>query len=84
MTTLLHTKKIIYDNYGEIPPMLAFVGIDTDGGVYNKWLEARDGKHIALDTDEQHRISVQNPLNIFQVGKSKDRYGWVAPDNETH
>ncbi len=34
MNALLHTKKILYDTYGEIPPMLGFLGIDTDGGVY--------------------------------------------------
>lgn len=82
MTTLLHTKKILYDNYGEIPPMLGFLGIDTDGSSYNRWLEARDGKHITLDTAEQLRINVRNPIDIYRVGKGQGKYGWIAPGNE--
>ena len=33
MTSLLHTKKMFIETYGEVPPMVAFLGIDTDGGV---------------------------------------------------
>lgn len=82
MTALLHTKKILYDNYGEIPPMLGFLGIDTDGGVYNKSLEARDGTLISLETAEQLPISVRNPTAIYRVGKGQEKYGWIAPGNE--
>ena len=81
MTTLLHTKKIIYDNYGEIPPMLAFIGIDTDEGDYNKELVAHDGKKISLDTNERLSISVGNPSAIYHVGKGKGKFGWIAPGN---
>ena len=82
MTTILHAKKIIYDNYGEFPPMLSFIGIDTDGAVYNKWLEARDGSRISLETSEQLRISVPNPAAIYGVGRAQNRFGWIAPGNE--
>lgn len=81
MTTLLHTKRIIYDNYGEIPPMLAFIGIDTDEGGYNKELVAHDGKRISLDTNERLSISVDNPSAIYQVGKGKGKFEWIAPSN---
>lgn len=82
MTTLLHTKKTIYDNYGEIPPMIGFMAIDTDGGSYTKWIDARDGKRIQLKQSEQLRISVPNPTAIYSVGKSEKKYGWIAPGNE--
>ena len=36
MNALLHTKKMYYDTYGEVPPMIGFLGLDTDGGVYNR------------------------------------------------
>lgn len=81
MTTLLHTKKIIYDNYGEIPPMLAFLGVDTDNGAYSRTLTARNGEPISLATAEQLRISVPNPSDIYSVGKQGGQYGWVAPGN---
>ena len=82
MKTLLHTKKIIYDNYGEIPPMLAFIGIDTDRGSYSNTLEARDGTPISLDTPEQLRIGVANPSDIYSVGRRDGKFGWIAPGNE--
>ena len=31
MNALLHTKKMYYDTYGEVPPMIGFLGLDTDG-----------------------------------------------------
>ena len=27
---ILNAKKMFYENYGEIPPMIGFLGIDTD------------------------------------------------------
>ena len=31
MNALLHTKKMFVETYGEVPPMIGFLGIDTDG-----------------------------------------------------
>lgn len=71
MTSLLHTKKMFYDTYGEIPPMVAFLGIDTDGGWYNKSLEAKDGTQVKLMPNEQLPIYVKNdPQPIYRVQKS--------------
>ena len=36
MNALLHTKKMFVETYGAVPPMIGFLGIDTDGGVYKK------------------------------------------------
>lgn len=47
MMALVKTKKMLYDNYGEIPPMVGFLGIDTDGGVYSKSEKAADGRTSA-------------------------------------
>lgn len=61
MNALLHTKKMFYDTYGEIPPMIGFLGIDTDGGVYNKTIPAADGTAVSLSTSEQLPICVNGP-----------------------
>ena len=72
MTSLLHTKKMFYDTYGEIPPMVAFLGIDTDGGWYNKTLNAKDGSDVKLMPNEQLPIFVKNdPQQIYKVQKGK-------------
>ena len=36
MNSILHTKKMFIDTYGEVPPMVSFLGIDTDGNAYTK------------------------------------------------
>lgn len=79
MKTLLHTKKVLYDTYGEIPPMVGFLGIDTDGGEYNKFLTARDGTRISLATAEQMRISVPYPRSIFE--NSPSNFDWIPAGN---
>ena len=33
MKSILYTKKMFIDTYGEVPPMIGFIGIDTDDGV---------------------------------------------------
>jgi len=44
MNALLHTKKMYYDTYGEVPPMIGFLGLDTDGG---RLSTAAPGRHAA-------------------------------------
>lgn len=71
MTSLLYTKKMFYDTYGEIPPMVAFLGLDTDGGWYNKSLDAKDGTKVELLPSEQLPIYVkQDPQLIYKKQKS--------------
>lgn len=79
MNTLLYTKKMFIDTYGEIPPMVGFLGIDTDGGVYNKSLPAADGTPVSLTTSEQLPISVNSPAQIYMNDPS--RYPWLPECN---
>lgn len=79
MNTLLNTKKMLYDTYGEIPPMIGFLGIDTDGGVYNKSLTAKDGTVITLTQSEQSPITVGSPSAIYRNSPSK--FAWLPPCN---
>ena len=43
MNALLHTKKMFVETYGEVPPMIGFLGIDTDGDAYKKELPSTHG-----------------------------------------
>lgn len=79
MTALLHTKRMLYDTYGEIPPMIGFLGIDTDGGVYNRSLTARDGTEISLSVSEQMPICVQQPSLTYQ--RSRNAFDWLPQPN---
>lgn len=79
MNALLHTKKMFVDTYGEVPPMIGFLGIDTDSGAYKKTLEARNGEEISLTPNEQQPIYVEDARQVYTV--NKDDLSWVPARN---
>lgn len=79
MKALLYTKKMLYDTYGEIPPMIGFLGLDTDGGVYNNTLPAKDGSEVSLSISEQLPLCVQQPALIYN--NSPKNYDWLPSAN---
>lgn len=78
MTSLLHTKRMFIDTYGEVPPMIGFIGIDTDGGVYNRELQSKYGA-VRIDPNEQMPIIVNQAAPIYHVSESK--FTWVPQEN---
>ena len=74
MTALLHTKKAFVDTYGEVPPMIGFLGIDTDGGVFSKYLDSTKGR-ITLKPNEKKSIAVKDAFQVFQV--QKRHFDWI-------
>lgn len=78
MTALLHTKKMFVETYGEVPPMIGFLGIDTDGGAYKKELPSKCGQ-IKLSPSEQMAIQVDNALDAYVT--SKEHFSWVHENN---
>ena len=79
MNALLHTKKMFIDTYGEVPPMIGFLGIDTDGGAYKKSLRSNKGDEIILDPTEQLPILVKKARPIYDV--NKEAFSWIAEEN---
>ena len=79
MNALLHTKKMFVDTYGEVPPMIGFLGIDTDSGAYKKTLEARNGEEISLSPNEQLPIYVEDARSMYDV--YKDELSWIPIKN---
>ena len=78
MTSLLHTKRMFIETYGEVPPMIGFLGIDTDGGVYNRELQSKYGA-VKIEPNEQMPIIVNQAAPIYQVSESK--FTWVPKEN---
>lgn len=79
---ILNAKKMFYENYGQIPPMIGFIGVDTDKpGLSSSFVTASDGTKISLNNSEQLCISVENPTQIYQNGKSKHLYDWMPEQN---
>lgn len=80
MKSILETKRMLYENYKDIPPMIAFLGIDTDGpGFETATLTAKDGTPISLKTSETLAITVSEPHDIFR--HSPDRFQWMPEGN---
>lgn len=78
LNALLHTKKMFVETYGEVPPMIGFLGIDTDGGVYNKELLSRYGM-VSISPNEQVPIIVEDARNAYIT--SKEHFAWVPESN---
>lgn len=68
---VLHTKKRFLDAYGEIPPMIGFLVIDTDGGVLNnKKIYEADGSSVVLENFEHLHISCNGAISIYSNNPS--------------
>jgi hypothetical protein len=78
MNALLHTKKMFVETYGEVPPMIGFLGIDTDGDAYKKELPSSHGP-ISLAPNEQTPIQVEDAQAAYVT--SRQHFGWVHPNN---
>ena len=78
MNALLHTKKMFVETYGEVPPMIGFLGIDTDGDAYKRELPSKYGP-VSLAPNEQTPIQVEDAQAAYLT--SKQHFGWVHPDN---
>lgn len=80
--TILNAKKMFYENYGQIPPMIGFIGMDTDKpGLNNSYVIANDGTKISLNQSEQLCISVGTPIEIYKQNSSSDLFDWMPECN---
>lgn len=79
---ILNAKKMFYENYGEIPPMIGFLGIDTDRpGLENAFVTAKDGTKIQLTKSEQLPICVEEPLDIYERNSTTNLFDWLPQSN---
>lgn len=79
---ILNAKKMFYENYGEIPPMIGFIGVDTDApGLKNASVTANDGATITLTNSEQLCISVDTPMAIYENNRTNNKFDWMPEKN---
>lgn len=81
MLALLYTKKKFIETYGKVPPMIGFLGIDTDAGSYKKYLNAISGEQVSLSEDEKLPIMVDDPMSYYEVNKNKGSLSWLPQEN---
>jgi hypothetical protein len=68
------------ETYGEVPPMIGFLGIDTDGKAYKETLDSKVGE-IRLDKNEQKPISVAHPKSFYTNPDNRDMLSWLPEKN---
>lgn len=79
MNAILKTKKMFVENYGEVPPMISFLGIDTDGGAYTKTEKTKFGEIVSLIPSEQCSICVSTPGSYYL--NNKESMSWMPLEN---
>lgn len=79
VATLLKVKKCFIDSYGEIPPMIGFLAIDTDTAAFGKEETSNIGHPIKLESNELLVCTVQNALPTYKSNPTE--YDWVPPKN---
>lgn len=79
VSTLLRVKKCFIDSYGEIPPMIGFLAIDTNVAVKNETIESNSGEKISLNPNELLVLSVANAYDTYKMNPSA--YSWLPGRN---
>ena len=79
VSALLKIKKCFVDSYGEIPPMIGFLAIDTDGAASNKSVTSNLGEPIKLDASELLVCTVKGALSVYHANDKT--YDWVPSKN---
>ena len=80
MRSLLNAKKLLMETYGEVPPMIGFLGVDTDSYVYDKYIDSKYGK-IELDPSEQLSISMRRGEAVAIYSVNKEHFTWIPEEN---
>ncbi len=89
-TALLNTKKRFLDTYGEVPPMIDFLVIDTDQNTSLKYLE-RENVLPEIHKDTSPRVRFNNSEVLYtRVRGAKQAYKinkntlftWMPEENE--
>lgn len=79
---ILRAKQCFMDAYGEIPPMVAFLAIDTDRTFREKFLTSRGGKEVRLTENEFCMCGITgSALAIYRTNISK--FQWLPKRNAT-
>lgn len=77
--SILRTKQCFMDAYGEIPPMIAFLAIDTDKAIRDMRLISRSGKEVKLTDNEICFMGVTNAIDIYR--NNMTQFQWLPKKN---
>ena len=77
---ILRAKQCFMDAYGEIPPMVAFLAVDTDKAIRDMSLPTRKGKDVKFSDNEICFCGINgSALDIYRNNLSK--FQWLPKRN---
>ncbi len=81
LQAILHTKKRLLETYGEIPPMMGFLAVDTDSNSINKILKTKLAElpDARLDNSEFCALTVSNPQAVYN--QQRQLFSWMPEQN---
>lgn len=79
MRSLLTAKKMFLETYGEIPPMIGFLGLDTNGGEYKTPIYSAKYGNITLSPNEQVSLQVVDPTEFYT--NNPGQFPWMPEMN---
>lgn len=74
--TILKTKSMFLERFGEVPPCVGFLGIDTD---VQEFVMSEHEYGVSLDVHEAVAISVDHAYKLYCV--HRDAFSWMPPQN---
>lgn len=74
---LLITKKNILETFGEVPPMIGFIGIDTDKALWKNIKSIKNGV-IHLEDNEYVNIAVDAPQELYE--RNQNKFDWLSQE----
>lgn len=78
--SILRTKQCFMDAYGEIPPMIAFLAVDTDKRIRNKSVKSRSDNDIKLNDSELCFCGIKGSA-LDMYNHAPNRYTWIPKRN---
>lgn len=79
MKSILKTKQLYKDEYGKVPEIIGFLGIDTSVEEFAKQAVTQDDKTVKLDAQECVKLTIQQPNAYYNA--HKDSFEWIPKRN---
>lgn len=78
--TLAKIKSHVINSYGEVPPMISFLAIDTDQKTADTAVATTaDGRDVRLEANELCMVTVADAMGVYADQKSQ--FAWMPAQN---
>ena len=79
MKAILKTKQLYQDEYGKVPEVIGFLGIDTSNQEFEKFTKTEDERTVKLDAQECVPLVIKQPNAYYTA--HKDSFDWIPKRN---